>query len=119
MSRALKRAVAGKREETDGGKALRDIPPAGYILPCETVENYPGGNNGNGGLDGGINYNIELNERLLSQPAPFFQTTMARLARTRNPLAVGDGKNAKASARSVGLIRIIVVSYLPGIILSH
>lgn len=47
------------------GKALRDTTGGIYSYPAGRRGYYPAGNNGN---SSGINYSIELNERLLSLP---------------------------------------------------
>lgn len=51
-------------------KRMEKSPPRYHgrdiFVSCAAAGNYPTGNNGNGDLDGGINYSIGLNERLLS-----------------------------------------------------
>lgn len=72
-----------------------------------TAGNYPAGNNGNGGLDGGINYGIELNECLLSHPAPFFgqQWLVSRSDAKSSQLATGRTlERALATLSSLSLL---------------
>lgn len=77
MSRALKRG----RWETRGN--LRDIVGGDIFVSRGTAGNYPGGNNGNGGLDGGINYGIEPNECAYYRTVLLFADDNGRLPRRR------------------------------------
>lgn len=62
-------------------KRMEKSPPRYHrrdiFVSRAAVGNYPTGNNGNSSLDGGINYSIRLNERLLS---PFSDIAWSCLA---------------------------------------
>lgn len=64
--RSAKASFAGKHKETDGEKPSEAPPRVGYICILRGGRKLSHGEQWSSGLDGGINYSVGLNERLLS-----------------------------------------------------
>ncbi|EGI66836.1 hypothetical protein G5I_04642 [Acromyrmex echinatior] len=72
----------GKRKETDGQKPS-EVPPTEYIfVSCGATGNYSTGNNRSGGLDGGINYGLQLFYAIVKLVSQNTQIRVIRALRT-------------------------------------